>query len=101
MQTKPRGLPKTGGRKKGVPNKVDKKIKERIAKFVEDNFDDFEKYWKELPPSSPIRFNTMIHLLRYILPVPSNNEEDEGNSATSAVQKSINDLNSIKNGKDD
>ena len=45
---KPKGLPKTGGRKKGTPNAVSRDLRARISAFLDENFDTAVKAWKQL-----------------------------------------------------
>lgn len=42
------GQPKTGGRKKGTPNKTNNTIRQRISQFVDENFDEAVTAWKEI-----------------------------------------------------
>lgn len=41
-----KGTPKTGGRTKGTPNKVNRGRRELIAKFLDDNWDEFLDLYK-------------------------------------------------------
>lgn len=37
---------KTGGRKKGTPNKVNRDRREKLAQFLDENYDEFIGCWK-------------------------------------------------------
>ena len=43
-----KGMPKTGGRKKGTPNKVNKERRELLAKFLDDKFEEFMYAWDSI-----------------------------------------------------
>lgn len=98
---RPKGGEKAGGRAKGTPNKVSKEIKEKIKIFIEGNFDDFTKMWKDIPNSNPVKYNTFLALLRFVVPPATAEIETDDKERQSAIQKSINDLNNIGNGKSD
>lgn len=85
---------KTGGRKKGTPNKVSADVKKMIQKFITENFDEFVECWKNLPPTSPVKFNTIIQLSKIIL-TPSVLSENEMDEKEEAVRKSIEDLQKL------
>ena len=42
------GLGREGGRKKGTPNKINKERRELLAKFLDDNFDEFVSCWQAI-----------------------------------------------------
>lgn len=66
MPTKPKGLPKTGGRKKGSVNKVTANMRETIDQFLAENFDDMKLEFGMLEPKDKI--NAYIRLLEFALP---------------------------------
>lgn len=45
---KPKGLPKTGGRQKGTPNKVKNGLREKIQNFAEENFEEVIEAWHQI-----------------------------------------------------
>lgn len=95
---RPKGLPKTGGRVKGTPNKIKLEVRLKIADFIIGNFPDFVKEWKALPPGSPVKFNTYVNLMKYVIPpVAAEQAEETKNEIASAISKSINDLKMISN----
>ena len=57
---RPKGAPKVGGRVKGTPNKIKLEIRMKMSDFIIDHFNDFVKYWEELPKDSPAKFSTYI-----------------------------------------
>lgn len=61
---------KTGGRKKGTPNKSDARARAAIARFVEENSEKFQgwldKIEKEHGPKAA--FETVMSLLEYHVP---------------------------------
>ena len=65
------GLPKgktnnPKGRKRGVPNKVTKQLRELIKGFLNDNFEQVKQDFAKLEPKDRIR--NYIDLLQYTLP---------------------------------
>jgi len=66
MATKPKGLPKTGGRKKGSVNKVTANMRETIDTFLSENFDDMKLQFEMLEPRDKI--NAYIRLLEFTVP---------------------------------
>ena len=61
-----KGKDKTGGREKGIKNKVNGAIRDRLNEFLEDNFEDFVTNYKTLPINEKIK--TFRLCLQYILP---------------------------------
>lgn len=64
---------KTGnraGRPKGSPNKLTAPIRERIAAFVEDNFDTLEEDFAALRDKPDIRARVFVDLCKLIVPKP-------------------------------
>lgn len=62
------------GRPKGIPNKVTGTVKEWIASIIDGNRDQFEQDLKSLQPGERIR--VISNLLQYIVPKPSDNQDD-------------------------
>ena len=92
---RPKGAPKVGGRVKGTPNKIKLGIRMKMSDFIIDHFNDFVKYWEELPKDSPAKFSTYINVLKYVLPpiaAEPLSEEGTESTAASAISKSIEDL---------
>lgn len=42
---RPKGIPKTGGRKAGTPNKVQPALRDKIKAFGEENFEEVIAAW--------------------------------------------------------
>lgn len=60
------GREKTGGRTKGVENKVTSKVRESFTNLLEDNLDQLRKDFKELEPKDRIKL--FLDLSQYVLP---------------------------------
>ena len=93
-------MPRIGGRQKGTPNKVSKGTKEKLADFINDNFDEFVEAWKSLPSTNPYKLSTFVQVLKLVIPVPREDDGKEDERA-SAIRKSIEDINKLdkkKNG---
>jgi len=54
--TRPKGTPKTGGRKKGTPNKVSPTLRKRYQEYMETNYDKFIAAMDDLYKESPKDF---------------------------------------------
>lgn len=67
---RPKGIPKTGGRKRGTPNKVTGTVKEWLATIIDNNRMQFEKDLKSVPPLE--RLKVISSLLPYIIPKMQN-----------------------------
>lgn len=89
---RPKGAPKVGGRVKGTPNKIKLEIRMKMSDFIIDHFNDFVKYWEELPKDSPAKFSTYINVLKPPIAAEPLSEEGTESTAASAISKSIEDL---------
>jgi len=66
---------KTGGRKKGVPNKTTKEIRESFQCFVEDNVDNFQEWLDRVAETNPAKAIELVNnMSEYILPKLSRSE---------------------------
>ena len=65
-----KGTPKTGGRKKGTPNKLNGNMKEWLNKFLLENREQIKKDFMLLQPKE--RLFLYEKLLAYIIPKANN-----------------------------
>lgn len=65
--SRPKGLPKTGGRKAGTPNKVKYDLRQKIREFAEDNFDEVIEAWKSIEEPKD-KLKAYVDLCTYALP---------------------------------
>ena len=63
---RPRGQPKTGGRKKGTPNKVTGDLREWLSGFLNGNREQLEKDFAALEPDE--RIFAFSRLVGYVIP---------------------------------
>lgn len=63
---RPRGTPKTGGRKKGTPNKITSSLKEFIRNLINDNREQIIEDLRALQPYQRLLF--VERLINYVLP---------------------------------
>lgn len=59
-------LKKTGGRTKGVPNKISQTTRELITNIIDSNLDRFQEDLNSLQPRD--RVNAILQLLKFNLP---------------------------------
>jgi len=59
-------IEKTGGRIKGVPNKVSQNTRELITSIIDSNLDRFQEDLNSLQPRD--RVNAILQLLKFNLP---------------------------------
>ncbi|WP_203583415.1 hypothetical protein [Paludibacter sp. 221] len=84
---------KTGGRKKGTPNKTTAEMRSWLNKFVGDNLKEFEKNFKTLEVNEKI--NIITKLLPYVLPKQTENKLSFDEETTKAVKESMDKVNEL------
>ena len=87
---KPRGLPKSGGRTAGTPNKIGKDLRPLLEAEVEALIPEINKIWNKLSSVEKARF--LPSLLRLVMP---NQVELSSPTGKSAVQQTIEQLNAL------
>lgn len=69
MPGKPKGLPKTGGKAKGTPNKATTQAREAISAFVESNIDRLNSWLDRIAEDSPKdAFTCFMSVVEYHVP---------------------------------
>lgn len=63
---KPKGLPKSGGRKRGATNKITSEMKDKIQLFVENNFEQLQADFQLVEAKD--RLIIFEKLLKYVIP---------------------------------
>ena len=84
---------KTGGRKKGVPNKTTGELKALVHELVSENIDTFRKNFDKL--EDDMKFVVILKLLPYLLPKQSENKITLDEETSKAIQDSMNKINSL------
>lgn len=64
---RPKGLPKTGGRVAGTPNKVKYDLRQKIKDFADENFDEVIAAWRSIDDPKD-KLKAYIDLCTYALP---------------------------------
>lgn len=64
--SRPKGIPKTGGRVKGTPNKVTYSLKEWITSLIDKQRTQIEKDLQGLEPKE--RLQMIEKLMQYVIP---------------------------------
>ncbi len=90
---RPKGTPKTGGRKKGTPNKTTAEIKELVAQLVGENIEDFKKEFKTLETAEKI--SIIKNLLPYVIPRQTETKHSLDKELSQALKKSMENMNDI------
>lgn len=62
---------KTGGRKKGVPNKTTQEVREMFSQLLSENLEQLRNDLSKLEPYQ--RVNALIKLSQFIVPRPTEN----------------------------
>jgi len=57
---------KTGGRKKGIPNKTTAKTKELLSDFINKKVRELDKLWSHLDPNQ--KANLIVKLCDFVVP---------------------------------
>lgn len=71
---RPKGLPKTGGRRLQTPNKVTGSLREMISTFLTENWQQAQSDYKTLEPKDRLAFYDKM--LAYGLPKPAPEQTD-------------------------
>ena len=69
---------KTGGRKRGIPNRITTKLKDELSEHLETYIENqFNEDWNELTPRERVRVALSISQLIIPKPLPEPTELDE------------------------
>lgn len=88
-----KGTPKTGGRKKGTPNKTTADLKQWVFDFINGNLDAFIDNFKQLDQKE--QFNIMLKLLPYVLPKQTENKISMDEQLAQTVKESMEKVNEM------
>jgi deoxyribodipyrimidine photolyase-like uncharacterized protein len=64
--SRPKGIPKTGGRKAGTPNKVTQDVREWLTQLVEGSREQIERDLQSLDPKD--RLQALEKFMQYTIP---------------------------------
>ena len=65
---RPKGIPKTGGRKQGTANRSTDELRNLLQSFIDTNMKTLQADYNKLEPKD--RLNFINSLLRHVLPAP-------------------------------
>lgn len=85
---------KTGGRKKGTPNKDTKELREKISDLIDNNFDSIQSDMDSLTPEKRLDF--LAKLFEYSLPKLNRTELDTGVNLSDMKPFNIRDIYKIE-----
>lgn len=90
--SRPKGIPKTGGRVKGTPNKVTYSLKEWITSLINKQRTQIEQDLQELEPKE--RLQMIEKLMQYVIPKQAAQQVklDFDNLTDEQLQQIINEL---------
>jgi len=72
---RPKGLPKTGGRQPGTPNKVTREFRETVARLLEDNAENVAEWLSRVAADDPDKaLQRLAQLAEYAAPKLSRSE---------------------------
>jgi len=71
---KQKGTPKTGGRKKGTPNRTTQEMKDLLKDFISSNLDQLQSDFESLEPYK--RFEALDKMMKYVLPTRSDVKQE-------------------------
>lgn len=83
----PKGV-RYGGRKKGTPNKVSGALRERIAKFLDDKWDEAEAAWDNIDEPKD-KLKLYIELSAYVMPKLQSVQLQADVHTTNSVQEDL------------
>lgn len=90
---RPKGTQKTGGRKKGTPNKTTSDLKKWIFEFVNDNMEEFKSEFASMDTEDKI--NIIMKLLPFVLPKQTETKINVDEELTLAVKESMDNINQL------
>lgn len=92
---RPKGGEKYGGRKKGTPNTINADLRSRISAFLDENFDEAVKTWKEIKEPIP-KLKLYTDLIKFAVPslqaVTLENKDKEKDSVEENLRKLAEDI---------
>ena len=72
---RPKGLPKTGGRQPGTPNKVTREFRETVARLLEDNAENVALWLEQVAATDPDKaLQRLAQLAEFAAPKLSRSE---------------------------
>lgn len=86
--SRPKGLPKTGGRKPGSRNKIKYGLRDKIREFAEANFDEVVEAWNRIDEPKD-KLKAYIDLCTYALPKLQSIQMDASISHASDVEEDL------------
>lgn len=88
-----KGTPKTGGRKKGTPNKTTAQIKELVVQLVGDNLETFKTEFDKLKADDKI--SIIKNLLPYVIPKQNETKHSIDEQSAQLMKESIDKMNDL------
>lgn len=87
---KPKGTPKTGGRKKGTPNKVTASLREWITELIDNERERMQSDLQKLEPKD--RLMMLEKLMQYVLPKQHSTRMDFDRLTDTEIDDIVNEI---------
>lgn len=87
---RPKGLPRTGGRKPGTSNKLTKDLRSTISSFLQQNASRMQEEYEKLDPKDKLAF--FEKMIKYSLPAMSAVDITSQGESISAREKALNNM---------
>lgn len=88
MQGRQKGLPKTGGRTAGTPNKSTKEAKELLQEILFGEFDNIKGSLSRLRHDNDAKYlEALAKLVAYVLPKQTDIKIEDGNINVTFIEK--------------
>jgi len=87
---RPKGLPRTGGRKPGTVNKLTKDLRSTIGNFLQQNAFKMQEEYEKLDPKDKLAF--FEKMIKYSLPALSAVDITTQGESISAREKALNNM---------
>lgn len=79
---------KTGGRQKGVQNKVTSDVRQKFQEFIEGNFNTFSKDWKRIKdPKDKVKL--YIDAAKFVIPALQSIDLDANVSNDKSIEEKL------------
>lgn len=92
-----KGTPKTGGRKKGTPNKTTAEMKQWVGAFLSKSMQSLDELYEALPPDkqAELAFSLLPKLLPFVLAKQNETKHSIDEQQMEAVKEAMDKVNDL------